>query len=517
MNLPGRNLLSLTVYHLRRLVKLIVKPPVAPGTGGVSPGDGGGTVVSGGGANPGDSVEVTLPGGETGTGEAGGDGNWQVEFPDVPYDPNLDPGDIGVITTPKPGEPVIDDIKQNADGSVTVGGSGANPGDQITVTFPDGSTGTGTAGEDGNWSVTSPSAQSPDLQPGDLVVVAVPDPILGSITAPDAVYADSDGYEYVEVSDDGLYVAWEQLIEAAKRIVGVSSTASPEISFDGVYGLAKRVVKHGEYYIAAFDSVYLIFRDVMELSAGTARVVTKRYITSKKCDVFKTEHSAYYFRADNGVDRLARFDGVDTSIALDIKGAFGDSRLPTMVSLGDKDWLVNADFSISYLIDPQTLQVTPGPVLNVEMQIFGSGSEVVSNNGVVYACCKRADSTVVVMRIDESGYTEVTHGNGKLVVGDKYLYKLGGDAKRVDLSTLDVQSMTAGMTFITGYAEGDFAVFMDGAESVKVTYDAGATFERLFYVENDSSLWWIDVEARSLVLTRNYRTYDLLEYKLIEE
>ena len=297
MNILGRNLLSLTVYHLRRVVRLVVGGPVVDGIvvnpdgsvtvggsggtpgdtivvtfpdgtvgtgvvgngggwtvtspgavtpvpsapdliidqaptpdkptvpepGEIKPGDGGGTVVGGGGANPGDDVEVTLPGGETGSGGADDNGDWEVEFPEVPYDPDLDPGDVGVITNPKPGEPVVDDITPNPDGSVTVGGGGANPGDQITVTFPDGSTGTGLADDNGDWSVVSPGAQDPGTKPGDVAVDAKPDPMSGSISAPDAIYADLAGLEFVEVDDAGRYIAWEQFIEQIKRVIGVDT------------------------------------------------------------------------------------------------------------------------------------------------------------------------------------------------------------------------------------------------------------------------------------------------------
>ena len=36
-------------------------------------------------------------------------------------------------------------------GADTVTGTGSEPGNTITVTFPDGTTGTGTVGEDGSW------------------------------------------------------------------------------------------------------------------------------------------------------------------------------------------------------------------------------------------------------------------------------------------------------------------------------------------------------------------------------
>lgn len=594
MNILGRNLLSLTVYHLRRVVRLVIGSPVVddvmvnpdwtvvvggsggtpgqtivitfpdgsvgtgvvgngggwtvtspgavtpvpgaqdlvvdqvptpdkpavPEPGEVKPGDGGGTVVGGGGANPGDDVEVTLPGGETGSGEAGDDGDWEVEFPDVPHDPGVGPGDVGVITTPKPGEPVVGDITPNEDGTITVGGGGANPGDQITVTFPDGTTGTGTADDNGDWNVVSPGAQDPAIKPGDVVVVAKPDPMAGSVSAPDAIYADIAGLEFVEVADDGNYIAWERFIEQLKRITGINTTASRSISFGGVYGLPKRILKSGSTVIAAFDSQYVIFDSENELTQGTARVVEKNYISDRACDAFKTEHAAYYFRNDNGLDRLTRLDGTDTSIALDIAGTFGDLKLPTMASLGDEDWLVNTDFSISHLINPVTLAVRPGPSFSdLTLQIEGAGAEVASSAGRVFASARRTiNQSSAIFEFTETTHSLVSENGGKVVAGDTNLHVMSGaDLRVVNLATGSVQTATLDTALSQGYSQGDFAVFVNGDVSLTVTYDAGKTFGKLFPVDGDSSLKWIDIEATSLVVTRNFRDFDLLEYQLIEE
>jgi len=593
MNIPGRNLLSLTVYHLRRAIRIVAGSPViddivvnrdstvtvggsggtpgqtivitfpdgsvgtgvvgngggwtvtspgavtplpgavdlvvdqvptpvaptAPQPGEVKPGDGGGTVVGGGGATPGDDVEVTLPGGETGSGGADDNGDWEVEFPDVPYDPDLDHGDIGVITNPKPGEPVVGDITPNEDGTITVGGSGANPGDQITVTFPDGSTGTGTADDNGDWSATSPGEQDPAIKPGDVVVEAKPDPMAGSVSAPDAIYADIAGLEFVEVSDDGSYIAWQQFVEQLKRITGVNTTASRSISFSGVYGLPKRALKSGGTFIAAFDAQYVIFDSGNELTQGTARVVEKNYITDRACDVYKTEHAAYYFRSDTSLDRLTRLDGSDTSIALDIAGSFGDLRLPAMVTLSEEDWLINGDFTISYLINPDTLEVRPGPVLtDVALQIEGAGGEIVSSGGRVFASIKRLDATIAIAELTADGYHLISEGGGKLVAGDNYLYILSGqDVRRIDYQNGSETLINLDSAVTNGYARGDFAAFLNADVSLTVTYDAGTTFQKVFPMDGDSSLKWLDVEGESLVLTRNYRDFDILEYNLIEE
>lgn len=236
MNIPGRNLLSLTVYHLRRAVRFVIGLPSTPEPGEVGPGEGGGTVVGGGGATPGDDVEVTLPGGETGSGEVGDGGEWEVEFPDVPYDPDVGPGDVDVVTKPKPGEPVIDVITPNPDGSVTVGGGGAKPGETVEVTFPDGSVGSGTADDNGNWAVTSPTPQPPDLDSDDLTVVSKPNPWQESVSGSDAIWMEIGSYCFVECDDDGNYIVFETIVELDPALlVEVMNPDGYEVTEGGRY------------------------------------------------------------------------------------------------------------------------------------------------------------------------------------------------------------------------------------------------------------------------------------------
>lgn len=594
MNILGRNLLSMTVYHLRRAIRIVVGSPVidgivvnpdstvtvggsggtpgqtivvtfpdgsvgtgvvgngggwsvtspgavtpvtgaedlivdqvptpvapvVPEPGEVKPGDGGGTVVGGGGANPGDDVEVTLPGGETGSGGADDNGDWEVEFPDVPYDPDLDPGDVSVGTSPQPGSPVVEDIATLPDGSVIVSGSGAKPGDIVTVTFPDGTTSSSVADDNGNWSIFFPGAEGSMTGPGDVTVEAEPDPMSGSVSAPDALYVDIAGLEFVEVADDGSYISWEQFVEQLKRIVGINTTPTSSISFVSTYGYPKRVLKSGNTYIAAFDSQYVIFERESQLTQGTARVVAKNYITARACDVFKTEHAAYYLRNDNGLDRLTRLDGSDTPIALDIAGTYGDQKLPAMVSLGDEDWLVNSDFSISYLINPETLAVRPGPVfVDLTLQIEGLGAEISSANGRVFVSATHMGGQgTAIFELTLDGYSLVSQGGGNIVAGGEYIYAISNSVLRaINLSSGLERTTSLDSAVSIGYARGDFAVFLNNDVSLTVTYDAGETFEKVFPIEGDSSLKWLDVEDTNLVLTRNFREFDLIEYMLIEE
>ena len=593
MNILGRNLLSLTVYHLRRVVRLVIgspviddvvvnpdgtvtvggsggtpgqtivvtfpdgsvgtgvvgngggwnvtspgaltpvpgaqdlvvdqvptpDKPVVPEPGEVKPGEGGGTVVGGGGATPGDDVEVTLPGGETGSGEAGDDGDWEVEFPDVPYDPDLDPGDVGVITKPKPGEPVVDDVTPNPDGTVTVGGGGANSGDQITVTFPDGSTGTGTADDNGNWSVTSPGEQDPGISPGDIVVEAKPDPMSGSVSAPDAIYADIAGLEFVEVADDGSYIAWEQLLEQIKEIVGVSTEPGTTASLGYISGYVKGIVKFGSTFLATFDKKTLIFDDVQALASNTPRAVEKNYLHNGYCGVFKTLHTAYYLRLDGGRNRLVRFDGVDTSLEFDVI----NDNVPDIVSFGEEDWLYNSDFTLSYLINPVTLEVTAGPAFDyIRVNTGGYSGWATSGAGRTFVTAtSTATNYAGVYEIHADGTHELLiQSPGEVTAGDKYLYVKNGTSITVfNLEDDSTKETIVDSALLEGCSRGDFAIFRNdsASTSVTITYDGGNTFANIFVTENDASLMQIDVEGDKLIITRNYREFDLLEYQLIEQ
>ena len=70
-----------------------------------------------------------------------------VKYPDGTEDHIKVPVTVGTDTV-APDAPTVDVPEAGAD---TVTGTGSEPGNTITVTFPDGTTGTGTVGEDGSW------------------------------------------------------------------------------------------------------------------------------------------------------------------------------------------------------------------------------------------------------------------------------------------------------------------------------------------------------------------------------
>ncbi|MBX8994083.1 LPXTG cell wall anchor domain-containing protein [Staphylococcus pettenkoferi] len=134
---------------------------------------------------PGNTVEVTLPGGTVVTGEVDENGNFTVKVPDGT---TLKPGnEITVVekdhhghastptkvtvgdTANEAHQPTVDPIHG---GDKTVTGKGT-PGNTVEVTLPDGSTVTGEVDKDGNFTIDLPDGK--ELKPGDKVTVVEKD------------------------------------------------------------------------------------------------------------------------------------------------------------------------------------------------------------------------------------------------------------------------------------------------------------------------------------------------------
>jgi hypothetical protein len=157
--------------------------PDAPGIGGVKQNPTGSLTVSGTG-RPGDIITVTYPDGSTATGTVDGHGNYAITSPGVvavgpgagsvsvvdtdPGTGHSSPPAQGHFTDTTPPQALgVGQIPPNGDGTITVTGK-AEPGSKVTVTFPDGSTGTATAGDDGSYSVSSKKPQTS----GDVSAIA---------------------------------------------------------------------------------------------------------------------------------------------------------------------------------------------------------------------------------------------------------------------------------------------------------------------------------------------------------
>ncbi len=130
-----------------------------------------GTVTVSGTGEPGAEITITFPDGSTGTTIIDSDGNFTVTS-DTPQTTgnitgtqtdalnNTNNDLFSFVDTTPPEPPTIDTMTPNPDGTVNVSGTG-EPGSTVTVTFPDGSTGTAVVDENGNYGpITSTTPQT---------------------------------------------------------------------------------------------------------------------------------------------------------------------------------------------------------------------------------------------------------------------------------------------------------------------------------------------------------------------
>ena len=169
---------------------LDVTPPTAPTAGIVNNGNGQHEVVGKG--EPGGTVTVTWPDGTTSTTTVDESGNWNTKVPgemttDGPVTvTETDPaGNVSAPTTATGGQldvtpPTVPtaEIGNNGNGQREVVGKG-EPGDTVTVTWPDGTTSTTKVDESGNWHTKVPDEMTTD----GLVTVTVTDPA-GNVSPP---------------------------------------------------------------------------------------------------------------------------------------------------------------------------------------------------------------------------------------------------------------------------------------------------------------------------------------------
>ena len=143
-------------------------------------------------AEPGSTVVITFPDGQTAEGKADTDGNYHIE---VPTNEHLKGGDhisvtstdtsgntskatiITVIDTTAPPAPTINPIKE---GAKEISGK-AEPGSTVVITFPDGQTAEGKADSDGNYHIEVPTDEH--LKGGDHISVTATD-TSGNISKP---------------------------------------------------------------------------------------------------------------------------------------------------------------------------------------------------------------------------------------------------------------------------------------------------------------------------------------------
>ncbi|MEJ7498071.1 Ig-like domain-containing protein, partial [Staphylococcus warneri] len=135
-------------------------------------------------AEPGSTVTVTFPDGNTATGTTDADGNYVI---DIPANEDLKGGEtLPVTATDKAGNqsgettttvtdttaPTAPSVNPVTSDDKTITGK-AEPGSTVTVTFPDGTTTTGTADQDGNYVIDIPANE--DLKGGETLPVTATD------------------------------------------------------------------------------------------------------------------------------------------------------------------------------------------------------------------------------------------------------------------------------------------------------------------------------------------------------
>ncbi|MDS3899301.1 Ig-like domain-containing protein, partial [Staphylococcus hominis] len=135
-------------------------------------------------AEPGSTVTVTFPDGNTATGTTDADGNYVIN---IPSSEDLKGGEtLPVTATDKDGNkseptttvvtdttaPTVPSVNPVTSDDKTITGK-AEPGSTVTVTFPDGNTATGTTDADGNYVINIPSSE--DLKGGETLPVTATD------------------------------------------------------------------------------------------------------------------------------------------------------------------------------------------------------------------------------------------------------------------------------------------------------------------------------------------------------
>jgi len=466
------------------------------------------TVIGGGGRENevfsitygGDTYPITIP----------ASGTWTVEVT------KKQPPVVEVPDTYVP--PYVISVTNNKDGTYTVIGGGGRAGDLISISI-DGNLFQAEILTDNSWEMTFEFTRTVDLE--DVVVIVRPEELDGFVTAADAVYADFDVAEFVECADDGSYISWEAFVEAVKKIVGVDTAALDTINLGYDGGYAKKVLRSGDQYIAAFNYKYIKFSVIAGVVSDIV-TIEKNYMTDRNCDVFRTQHGIYYFKKDGLLDRLTRLDGAESAVALDID-SFGDTRPPALVTLGDFDWLVNSDFSISYLIDPVTLDHTQGPVFSeIVLGHQGDLASIVSADGRVFAECKdKTTGKYGIYELKRDGFTLLLGKIGRLVGGDSalYVFNAGGinELVKMDLSSGQQKTLASPTSIIGGHVVGDFGVFLRRDKGgVFATYDGGETFTDLFYTPNAQKFTYLDCDGDRVIITKENDTYTLQTYNLIK-
>ncbi|MDD2005083.1 hypothetical protein [Pseudomonas putida] len=524
LNLTGENTWHFTV------TPAVTPPDIGPGDGevdsdyvppyviSITPVGDGTYIIIGGGGKIGDTLNVIANG---------------VSYPVIVHSDNGWTATVGVKDTDPSAPPDVEvedryvapyiiSVVNNGGGTYTITGGGGRAGDRITINIDDKSF-EATIETDNHWTVIIEYVRHIDLD--DVVVIVSPKELEGFVSAGDAVYADVDDMAMVECTDDGKYISWESFVRSLKGFVDIVTTPIAKFSNGYDRGYPKKTIKVGSTYISVYDYKYLIYTS-SDIENGTERAVEKRYMTSKNCNAHKTNHTAYYWRKDGELDRLCRYDGVDSDIVVDIsdRNLFGDNNLPMIVSLGSKDWVVNNTFGLSVFIDPVTMETSPGPAYDFSMACDGEAGSCAFNSSSAFfqgtsnsALEFRSDGTIV--EIERADFNS-------LVATDQYLFRLGGDTlSRVDLQTYEMSTnkevpFALGLRGAYGVDRTIISYSSDsetGGSQMCLSSDSGDTWKTFFLKPGQDRHIYSDVEGDELILTIAFADIDNLEvYKLVE-
>src|SRR5699024_6159043 len=131
-------------------------------------------------AEAGSEVTVTFPDGTTASGTADDQGNYTIDIPSnidlvggedllitsMDGNGNISDSITTIVTdTTAPESPTVEEVTS---GDTQISGT-AEAGSEVTVTFPNGTTATGTADDEGNYTIDIPS--NVDLEGGEEIVV----------------------------------------------------------------------------------------------------------------------------------------------------------------------------------------------------------------------------------------------------------------------------------------------------------------------------------------------------------
>ena len=504
----------------------VTPPDIGPGDGDVgsdyvppyvisiTPVGDGTYVVLGGGGKIGDTLNV-IANGISYPVTVGTDGGWAA---------TVGVKDIGPVTPPDVEvedsyvAPYVTSVTNNQDGTYTIRGGGGRAGDRITITIDEQSF-EATIETDNAWSVTIVYKRHVDIS--DVEIVVSPKDLDGFVSAADAVYADVEGRGMVECVDDGRYISWESFFGFVKNFVSILTAPIAKFSLPDYNGFPKKTIRIGSTYISVYDYKYVIYT-AQDLVSGTERVVEKNYIFGKDCNAHKTNHTAYYWEKDGDFDRLTRYDGVDSDIVVDIS-AFGSNDLPMIVSLGDRDWVVNNTFSISIFVDPVTMETTQGPVYQFSMACNGeSGCYVFNSHSAFF---QGVSNTVVEFSSDGIVISILGFAYNNLTVTDNFLYRTGGGKlTRVDLmayESTEIMDVPRDLGLRGAYAVNDTVISYSsdaavGGSQISLSYDAGNTWGSFFLEPGLDKHLFTDVEDDELVVTLSSNADNVVTFQLVE-